>query len=393
MRAPRVCFVITEDWYFWSHRRILAMDLLRRGCRVDVVTNLRGLKPQIAAAGVVGHTVGMQRRGRNPVSESQVVVRLGRLFKELQPDVVHLVGMKPILYGSIAARRSGVPAIVCAVAGLGWLFTPGGFLKRVARTMVQQYFAKALATSDRVGFIVQNSHHRKVLVDQRMASASQVALIPGSGVDMERFDYRPEPQSTLQILTHGRMLWDKGIGDLVEATELLRRRGERDFRVVLAGDPDPANPATISREQLLQWQDRGTVTWLGRRDDIPQLLSESHIACLPSHHEGLPLSLIEASAAGRPVVTTDIPGCRDVVEHGKTGLLVPKQKPAALADAFLRLMRNPTLRTAMGRRGRARVGQSMASDIINRQTFDFYCRINSGFGVDNPTIQPERKAA
>ena len=381
MHAPRVCLVITEDWYFWSHRRSLAQHLVQQGCRVDLVTNLSKLESKIRAVGVIPHSIGMQRRGKNPIREGKVIRRMADFFREQQPDIVHLVGMKPILYGSIASRMAKVPATVCAIAGLGWLFTPGNPLKSLARLTVQQYFRFLLSSRSNVRFIVQNTDHRQTLVHRRMANESQVDLIPGAGVDVSRFGYTSPTKETPTVITHGRMLWDKGIGEIVHAARLIKKH-DIECNFVLVGDPDPANPASISEQQLRKWDSQGIVQWYGRRDDIPKLLSEAHIACLPSHHEGFPLSLVEASACGRPIVTTDIPGCRDVVDDGKTGLLVPKKDPDKLALALAKLILNAEMRQEMGRRGRQRVVEQMSCKIVNEQTYACYERVLRDCGVE-----------
>ncbi len=388
MRSARICFVITEDWYFWSHRRILAQYLVQQGCRVDLVTNLTKREADIRALGVEPHSIGLRRRGSNPLGEVNVIRRMTDLLRDLKPDVVHLVGMKPIIYGSIAARRARVPSVISAIAGLGWLFTPGGPLKTLARTTVQQYFRWMLAKRPGARFIVQNDHHRETLVKRGMASAPQIDLIAGAGVDTDRFGYTSEQKEIPTILTHGRMLWDKGIGEVVHAARLLKKHDIK-CKFLLVGDPDPANPASIPVKQLEQWNQQGIVSWQGRRDDIPNLLSNSHIACLPSYHEGFPLSLVEASACGRPVVTTDVPGCRDVVEDGKTGLLVPKRSGDKLAIALAKLVLNDKLRQEMGRRGRQRVVENMSCDIVNQGTYNTYERALSEVGISIPAaIEP-----
>lgn len=371
MRPLRICLVITEDWYFWSHRRSLARYLVAHGHDVHLVTRLTQHEADIRASQITPHSTGLRRSAKNPLSEAFVTQRMTQLFREVRPDVVHLVGMKPILYGSIAARLAKVPATVCAIAGLGWLFTPGSLLKSVARGAVAQYFRSGLARNPNVRFIVQNSHHQDVLTNCGMATDKQITIISGAGVDTHRFRVQPEPKSTPRVLTHARMLWDKGIGDLVDAARIVKRRNI-DCRFQLVGDPDPANPASISAEQLHAWNAEGIVEWQQRRNDIPELLGQAHIACLPSHHEGFPLSLVEALSCGRPVVTNDIPGCRDVVKHEETGLLVEKNDPQQLAAALIRLIQDPPLRRQLGHRGRRDVMSRMASDIVNQQTLTCY---------------------
>lgn len=379
MQKLRICFVITEDWYFWSHRLSLARYLVAHGHDVHLVTRLTNLEEKIKSEGITPHTVGMQRDSKNPFAEAVVTARMSGLLRQLQPDVVHLVGMKPILYGSLAAKVAGVPA-VCAIAGLGWLFTPGGTIKAVARKTVSAYFRYVLAKQEKVKFIVQNSHHRDFLLERRMASHEQIVTISGAGVDIHRFKFRPEKRGAPRILTHARMLWDKGIGDLVEAARIIKGQGIAcDFQLV--GDPDPANPASIPSEQLKAWTEEGIVHWQGRRDDIPELLQQSHIACLPSYHEGFPLSLVEAMSCGRPVVSNDIPGCRDAVTHGLTGLLVPKGDVRALALALTRLIQDSETRVRYGTRARKEVMRRMSNEIVNQRSWNCYENI---LGLESP---------
>jgi len=391
MRPLRICFVITEDWYFWSHRRSLARYLVSQGHDIHLVTRLSKLESEIEAIDVTPHSVGLQRTAKNPFAEADVTRRMSRLFHELKPDVVHLVGMKPILYGSVASRMAKVPATVCAIAGLGWLFTPGGILKTSVRQLVSQYFRYALANNPRVQYLVQNSHHRDVLVQNKMAGFDQVTTISGAGVDPNRFRVQPEPDSIPTVMTHARMLWDKGIGDLVDAARILKQQNI-ECRIRLVGDPDPANPASISTAQLNAWNAEKIVAWQGRSNEIPQLLADSHIACLPSHHEGFPLSLVEAMSCGRPVVTNDIPGCRDAVKSEQSGLLVPKGDVPALATAITRLIQDPALRRRLGAQGRKDVLKRMSNEIVNQQTLECYARLLEHQRAKQDTLPAKRAA-
>ena len=374
MEMPRVLFLITEDWYFWSHRRLLAQHLLQEGYRVDVVTSTGRYYDRIKAAGIHHHSVGLNRQSKNPLREALTIYQLVRLFSRLRPDIVHAVGMKPMLYGSLAARIAHVPAIVCAVAGLGWLFSKGGAIKTMARAAVSAYFRGFLHNRDDCRFLVQNAHHRDLLIRSKIAADSQITQVAGAGVDIERFCYTPEPDGPPTIVTHARMLRDKGIEDLVQAARVLKQE-HVDCRFLLVGDPDAANPTSIPKEQLRAWTHEGIIQWQSRRNDIPQLLASSHIACLPSYHEGFPLALVEAAACGRPIVTTNIPGCRDVVADGQSGILVPPRDVPALVTALRRLINDAGLRRSMGRLGRLRVECNMSSTTVNNETVACYERV------------------
>lgn len=392
MRAPRICFVISEDWYFWSHRRNLAKSLMDKGWRVDVVTSCGDFRSKIEAAGILHHSVGLQRNGKNLTHEAQVVRRLATTFREIKPDIVHIVGMKPMILGSMAARIANVPGVVCSIAGLGWLFTSGGPLKGLLRFGVKQYVRQTLCGRRNVLFVVQNADHRQLLIKSKLAEAEQISLVPGCGVDPARFAFSAEPFGPPIVVTHARMLWDKGIGDVVEAAAQIKRQGHS-CEFLLVGDPDPANPSSIPEEQLRRWSGEGLVRWQPKRDDIPELLSQAHIACLPSYHEGFPLSLVEAASCGRPIVTSDIPGCRDIVRHNETGLLVPRGNPTALANALTALIENPQTRRAMGRQGRQEVRRRLSCHIVNEKMHECYARLFRQTGRTNIHSMPEKQAA
>lgn len=323
---------------------------------------------------------------------------LTEVMCKVRPTLTHLVGMKPMVYGCLAARRAGVPAIVCAVAGMGYAFLPGGWSKRIIRAGIRQIFRRCIAGRADARVIVQNADDRQLLVQTRMANIDQIAIVCGAGVDLRRFSPRPFPTGEPVVLAHCRLLWDKGIGELAEAARLLRDRGIPG-RIVLVGTPDDANPASISETQLKEWVREGLFDWRGRRADIPEQLAGCHIACLPSYREGAPLSLIEAAASGRPIVTTDVPGCREVVKHGDNGLLVPPRDAVALADALQSLMQDSSLRQRMGQRSRYWAEECFDRSIVLRETLRLYeellpvgLRPQSGLLADSPTTMKEHAA-
>ncbi|MCB9554686.1 MAG: glycosyltransferase family 4 protein [Deltaproteobacteria bacterium] len=370
---PRLLFVVTEDWYFLSHRLALAHAASRAGYRVAVATAPGPKVSQITAAGFEHFALpSMTRGGTNPLFEALNVVELARVFRRYRPDLVHLVAIKPTLYGSIAARLVAVPAVICAFAGMGYLFT-GQSLKRQAMRMVAEAgYRYCICGRENVSVILQNRDDRHFFVERGFAHAEQIHLICGSGVDIARFS---PPEAVAEgapvVICHSRMLWDKGIGELVEAARILRQRG-RDFRLLLVGASDPENPAAVPDQTLQNWHNEGVVEYLGRRDDIPELLARSHIACLPSYREGAPLSLIEAAACGLPIVSCDVPGCREVVEHRENGLLVPKQQAAALAQALDQLLVDRALRQRMGRASRRIAEQRLADHRVHDETLALY---------------------
>lgn len=380
MRKPRVLFFITEDWYFWVHRLSLARAVRDAGCEVIVATAvgnsearnkvLGNLQEKIIAEGFQFHPLRLVRKSINPLAEFVTLADLVSLYRKTRPDLVHQVAIKPILYGSLAAKMAGVPAIVNAIAGLGYVFIPGSWKKNLLRRGVEWAYRFCLL-GDRVKVIFQNPDDRGLFLDHRILKDSQAVLIFGSGVDTERFAPTPEPEGEPIILLASRMLWDKGIGELVAASKILKERNVPG-KIVLAGVPDTSNPATITESQLLAWQQQGLLEWVGYQADIPGLLARSHIACLPSYREGVPKGLLEAASCARPIVSTDVPGCREIVRHEWNGLLVPAKESLSLADALQKMITDSKMRKQMGARGRELVLERFSKEIVIRETFAVY---------------------
>ncbi|MFW5681127.1 MAG: glycosyltransferase family 4 protein, partial [Pseudomonadota bacterium] len=335
LRGRHVVFVVTEDWYFWSHRLPLARAARDAGAEVTVATRVTGHGERIEREGVRLVDVPFDRSGLHPGRDAATLVSLVRLYRTLRPDLVHHVAMKPVLYGSLAARLAGVPAVVNAMAGLGFVFTAEGRAARLLRRPVAAALALACRRAN-TRVIVQNEDDLAVFTQRLGVRPEQIALIAGSGVDLDLFRPLPEPPTPPVVaVCAARMLWDKGIGELVEAARLLHREGVP-LRVRLVGDTD-ANPRSISEATLAAWQAEGVVDVVGRSEDIAGEYARAHVAVLPSYREGLPKALLEAAACGRPMISTATPGCRDVCRDGETGLSVPPRDPAALAAALARL--------------------------------------------------------
>ncbi|MGZ8217020.1 glycosyltransferase family 4 protein [Methylomagnum sp.] len=345
---PKLLFFVTEDWYFCSHRLPLAVAAKEAGYDVAVVTRVRDHGPAIEAAGLRLIPLELARGGRNPLTEWLTVWRLYRILRRERPDLLHNVAMKPVLYGSLAAKLARVPRVVNALAGLGHIFgRDGGWL----RAGVKLAF-RWLLNGGRSRVIVQNPDDLRLLVGACHLRPDAAALIRGSGVDLKQFRPAPEPDGVPVAVLAARMLWDKGVGEFVAAAEQLRNEGVA-ARFVLVGDSDDANLGAIPRGQLERWRETGVVEWWGKRTDIPAIFAACHIVCLPSYYgEGVPKVLLEAAAAGRAIVTTDMPGCREAVLNGENGLLVPPRDVAALVDALERLLADADLRARLGRRGR-----------------------------------------
>lgn len=345
---------------------------------------------RIEGAGFQHHELSMSRSGTNPLAELRTIWALFRLFRRVRPMILHAVTIKPVLYSGFVARLAGVPALVQAVSGLGHVFIATGWASLLRRFLVRNaYWVAFRHPHSRV--IFQNPDDRHVL--RHALREGQAVLIPGSGVDPDEYAMRPEPKGTPVVVLASRMLWAKGVGEFVEAAGRLRERGV-DGRFVLVGDTDAGNPATVPEGQLTAWTESGVVEWQGRREDIPTVFANANIVCLPSYREGLPRVLVEAASCGRAIVTTDIPGCREIVEHGVNGLLVPARDAESLADALDVLLRDPDMRVQMGKRGRERVLSGFTSAQVVTQTLAVYRDLVAGLGLQLPDrYQQEAKRA
>lgn len=367
MKKPKLLFFVTEDWAFCSHRLPLALGAMQAGYEVVLVARERNHGDIIRAAGIRLIPFEIARRSMNPFAELGVILRLIQVYRRERPDIVHHVTIKPVMYGAIAARVAGIHHVVNALTGLGWMFISRNFFVRAFRFMLR----KVLRLLLKRGFlIVQNSDDQELLVHFGNERAS-IRLIRGSGVDVSLLVPHAPLAGVPVVVLVARMLWDKGVGEYVNAARDIKTRGIA-ARFVLVGDPDPENPASIPEKQLRQWVEEGVVEWWGYRADMPAVYAQADIACLPSYREGLPKSLLEAAAAGLPIVTADVPGCREAVADGDNGLLVPVRDADALANALAKLLTDGEMRTRMGRRGRERAESEFAVERVVAETIQVY---------------------
>jgi glycosyltransferase involved in cell wall biosynthesis len=370
MTMPRLLFVVNNPAFFLSHRLPIALAAQQAGFDVHVATMDGESVSRIQAYGLTHHVVPMTRSGKNPFQELGTAWALYRLFRRIRPDVVHLVTIKPVLYGGIAARLAGVPGVVSAISGLGFVFMSTGAKATLIRQIVTRLYRIALGhRNSRVVF--QNSSDRDVLRNLKAVRDEQIVMIRGSGVDLTEYVAQPEPAPPVVALMVARLLRDKGVMEFVDAARQLRQRGVN-VCMRLVGSIDAGNPASVSQADVEAWQQEGIIEALGERRDIAALNAASHIAVLPSYREGLPRSLIEAAACGRAVVTTDVPGCRDAIDPNVTGLLVPSHDATALADAIALLANDAALRQSMGAAGRALAEREFDIDDVSRKHVALY---------------------
>ena len=367
--GPRLLFVVNQARFFVTHRLPLAVAAAQAGYDVHVAVPNGPSVERVEAAGLPVHPVAFDRGGMNPVADARTLGALYRLYRALRPDLVHHVTVKPVLYGSLAARAAGVPAVVNAVSGLGYLEIARGRRARAARAVVRGLYAHAFHHRA-LRVIFQNPDDRAGFEASGIVAPGQAVTILGSGVDLDAFAPRAAPPGPPVVVLAARMLWDKGVGEFVEAARRLRAGGVP-ARFVLVGGTDE-NPTGVPRATLDAWARERVVEWWGQRDDMPRVLGEAAVVCLPSYREGCPKVLLEAAACGRPAVTTDVPGCRDVVRHGEGGLLVPARDPAALAAALGRLLADPVERARSGRRARQRAEQQFGVEQVIAATLAIY---------------------
>lgn len=374
-RRGRIFLFANTDWYLYNFRRSLACSLRDCGHELLLISPPGSYGGKLQDLGLRWQSVPMNRRSLNPLREVFLLWRLMRFMRRERPDVVHGFTIKCAVYGSLAARLVGVPARVNAVAGMGYVFTSDSLKARLLRPLVRMLLKLALGGRN-ARLILQNPDDVELFRKARLVDQDRVRLIPGSGVDCERFSPAPEAVSNgrVRVALPARLLWDKGLAEYVEAARLLRARGVA-VDLLLAGDPDPGNPAAVPESVVRGWVSEGLLQWLGHVDDMPSLFQSVQIVALPSYREGLPKGLIEAGASGCALITTDVPGCREVVTHEVDGLLVPVKDGAALADAIERLVRDPALRHTLGAAAREKAVARFDERIVVARTVDVYAEL------------------
>ena len=368
---PVLIYLVTEDWYFLSHRLPMARAAQRAGYDVHVITHVNEGGAAIEAEGFSLHAVVWRRGSINPFGFLSNIRAVRRLYRTIKPDLVHHVALQPTIVGSLAAI--GLPCRrLNALAGLGFAFTSDTPKARLVRPILRTLLRHAL-NSPRAAVLVQNPDDRAA-VQSLGVGDEHISVIPGSGVETDRLTPLPEPEGPVTMAFVGRLLEDKGLRALMDAHELLSRRGPP-VRLLIAGDPDPANPASIPPAEIASWARRPGVGLLGHVLDIRDVWKQAHIAVLPSRREGLPKSLLEAAACGRPIVATDVPGCREVARQDINALLVPADDAQALADAIGRLASDLGLRRKFGEAGRQMAEHEFSAAQIGQRVVALYDKL------------------
>jgi glycosyltransferase involved in cell wall biosynthesis len=369
MTAPRLLYVVTEDWYFLSHRLPMARAAKAAGYDVHVATRINRGKEAIEAEGFTPHSLSWQRGSLSPTHSIAGVAELRKLLHALKPDILHNISLKPVLLGGIASLGLSSIAVVNSLTGLGTLFVGNHRKSELTRPLVVAAL-KALLKRPNVRTIVQNPDDKRFVLGLGVPEGS-VDLIPGSGVDLQHFTPLPEPPPPVTAAYVGRMLADKGVLTLIEAYSLATSRGVK-LQLLLAGDTDRENPGSLAPEQLREFASAFGIRWLGHVADIREVWERAHIAVLASRREGLPKSLLEAAACGRPMIATDTPGCREIAIQGKTALTFPVDDAAALAEALTQMAGDAEMRTRFGKAARALVEEKFSAEAIGKATVALY---------------------
>ena len=373
MSKVKILFLVNVDWFFVSHRLPIALAAAKKGYEVHVATTVTNKTEIIKKSGFILHEVGISRGTTGLFSTFKTLISIIKIFKKVNPNIVHLVTIKPILLGGIAARLTGIQGVLAAISGLGYVFIEQGFFAACRRFFIRALYRFSL-NHQNLKIICQNSNDLQEIQQTSKLPNSSFSLIDGSGVSLRKFQFHPDHNKIPKIMMASRMLKDKGVLEFIEAaTELKNINMKVDF--ILVGDPDADNPSSITMSQITAWQQKGIIEHWGHQDEMENILSQASVVVLPSYREGFPKVLIEAAACGRAVVTTDVPGCRDAIKNGISGLLVPAKNSSALAEAIKMLIMNPDVCREMGIEGRKMAEERFDEQKVIDQHLSLYDQI------------------
>ena len=361
----KILFVANVDWFFISHRLCIAEKAKKEGYKVYVACANSGRASEITAKSIEFIDFKFSRSGTNPLEEVKTCYNFYKLYKNINPDIVHHITLKPVIYGSVASRLAKVKATLNAISGLGYNFTGSrqSFTQKVMiRLMKYGFNQKNIAT------IFQNQDDFKEVSSLGVIQKfNEIYFIKGSGVDLKEFSqHKPKTEHPIRLLFPARMLWDKGVNELREASEILKENYSNKIQFILAGLADTENKSGVTERYLKEWEDGSFVRWVGYQKDMVKVYNNSDIVILPSYREGMPKTLIEACAIGRPIITTNAIGCRECVDEGINGFKVPIKSGQKLAEVILKFVDNPHLISQMGDESRKKAEKEFdVENVIN----------------------------
>lgn len=368
----KLLIVTNVDWFLISHRLILAEAAKTNGWEVHVACQDTGRGIEISQRGINFIPFSFSRSGTNPFNELSLIIEFIKLYRRIKPDVIHQITIKPVVYGTIAAKILKIKGVINAISGMGYMFVEGkiGLMQNIILGLMRYG-----ANRSKIDFIFQNQDDMNVLLDAKVLNEkNKTYLIKGSGVNLNSFPHLPLPnfENKINILLPCRMLWDKGVKELKEATEILKTKYFNKLQFILLGSSDDENKSSVPSVFLNDWQDGEYVVWLGHRDNVVDYYKYCHIVILPSYREGLPKSLIEACAIGRPIITTDAIGCKDCVDEGINGLKVPVKNSFLLAEAIEKLINNKELMISMGNSSRLKAENEFNVENVVTKHLEIY---------------------
>ncbi len=373
MISKKLLFIVNIPDFFISHRLSLALMAQKKGFQVHVATTDNENFHKLKTYGFISHKIYLNRGSLNVFHDLRTFISILRLLYKLRPDILHLLTSKSIIYGGLASRVIKIPKVVNAITGLGSVFVDTTSVFKNILKKIVLYLYKISINLNSIT-IFQNNDNLELFIKKRIINISQARLIYGSGVNTDVFFFSEESINNNPIvLFSSRLLKEKGLETFVDAAKIVKEKVN--VRMVVVGEIDNDNPSSITSRQISKWVELGLIEWKGYIENMPKLLSESSIVCLPSYYpEGIPKALIEAASSGRPIVTTHMPGCNVIVKNNHNGILIPIKSPGYLADAILKLLDDPKLRSKYGKNGRRLVIENFSSDIIDKATIALYLR-------------------
>lgn len=370
VKELKLIYVVNNPAFFLSHRLQLAIRAKECGFRVIVFAPKSPEISEISRLGFEIEELKLNRKNINPLGELRTLFDLFLKFKKWKPSIVHGISTKPVIYTSIVGYLCNVPNFVQTITGLGYSFTRGGFAGLLLRSIVGLLYKISFYRKN-IKVVFQNHDDCRYFIENKWISPEKSEVVRGSGVDLSKYTVTEIPDGVPQILFPSRLLSDKGLYELVNACRVLHSEGI-EFKLVLSGPIDENSRAGVTESQIRKWESLGYIKWIGNQTNMVPIYRMSHIICLPSYREGLSLSLLEAAASGRPIVTTDVPGCRDIVENGRSGFVVPAKEVKPLAEALRVLIKDSELRISMGKRGRQLVMNEFSLDSVVEKTITYY---------------------
>lgn len=374
--GKKLLYVVNVDWFFLSHRLPIALEAIRQGYEVHLATAITDRLDELRGHGLIVHPLSIDRSSTGLLNALRSFLQISSVFRKVKPQIAHLVTIKPVIFGGIAARLAKVPGVLAAVSGLGFVFIAKGGKAIFVRALIGMLYRIALGKRN-LKVVFQNPDDRNRLLALAGLQTNKCVMIKGSGVNLDAYQAFPFPVGTPVVVMAARLLVDKGVREFVQAAQQLKQRGV-DARFCLAGSLDPGNAASITERELQLWRDEQFIELLGQRENIADAFAQAHVVVLPSYREGLPKVLMEAAACGRAVITTDVPGCRDAIEPDITGFLVPARNATALAEAMRVLIEDKALRETMGQAGRRLAEREFSIKKVVNEHLAIYRELTEG---------------